>query len=134
MKITMMKAGYGDCFLIETKKNDGLPYNILVDGGTGDSYDGREKNRDYFFPYLRENKIDLMILTHIDDDHIKGIQRLFKDLLKKKHEQLRSKIMKVIYNSPYATALYLGRPYAKPQKEEQKMNNGNISASFLINL
>ena len=85
MKITMMKAGYGDCFLIETKKNDGLPYNILVDGGTGDSYDGREKNRDYFFPYLRENKIDLMILTHIDDDHIKGIQRLFKDLLKKKH-------------------------------------------------
>jgi ribonuclease BN (tRNA processing enzyme) len=134
MKITMMKAGYGDCFLIETKKNDGLPYNILVDGGTGDSYDGREKNRDYFFPYLRENKIDLMILTHIDDDHIKGIQRLFKDLLKKKHEQLRSKIMKVIYNSPYATALYLGRPYAKPQKEEQKMNNGNISASSAQNV
>lgn len=129
MKITMMKAGYGDCFLIETKKNNGLPYNILVDGGTGDSYDGIEKNRDYILPYLREHKINLTILTHIDDDHIKGIQRLFKDLLKKKHEELRLKIMKVIYNSPYATALYLGKPYVKPQKEEYKINNGNISAT-----
>lgn len=129
MKITMLKAGYGDCFLIETKNNKGIPYNIFVDGGTGDSYDGIEKNKDFILSYLKENKINLVVLTHIDDDHIKGIQRLFKDLLKNKHIILRQNIMKVIYNSPYATALYLKKTCVKPQKIEYKISNGNISAS-----
>lgn len=128
MKITMLKAGYGDCFLIETKNNNGIPYNILVDGGTGDSYDGIEKNKDFILSYLKENKINLIVLTHIDDDHIKGIQRLFKDLLKNKYNVLRQNIMKIIYNSPYATALYLEKAYTKPQKKEYKKSNGNISA------
>ncbi len=129
MKITMLKAGYGDCFLIETKNNNGIPYNILVDGGTGDSYNGIEKNKDFILSYLKENKINLIVLTHIDDDHIKGIQRLFTDLLKNKYNVLRQNIMKIIYNSPYATALYLKKEYKKPQKREYKKSSGNISAA-----
>lgn len=78
--------------------------------------------------YLKENKINLIVLTHIDDDHIKGVQRLFKDLLKNKYNVLRQNIMKVIYNSPYATALYFKKAYVKPQKKEYKISNGNISA------
>lgn len=129
MKITMMKAGYGDCFLIETKNSNGVPYNILVDGGTGDSYDGIEKNKNLILPYIKEYKINLMVLTHIDDDHIKGAQRLLKDLLKDKYKELRLNIIKIIYNSPYATALYLKKVYVKPQKKEHKIRNGNISAT-----
>lgn len=128
MKITMMKAGYGDCLLIEAKKNDGTPYNILVDGGTGNSYDIIEKNKNFLLPYLRENIMHLIVLTHIDDDHIKGIQRLFKNLFTKKYRELRHNIMRVIYNSPYATASYLKKPYMKPQKKECTPGNGNVSA------
>jgi len=128
MKITMMKAGYGDCLLIEAKKNDGTPYNILVDGGTGNSYNAIEKNKNFILSYLRNNMIHLLTLTHIDDDHIKGIQRLFKNLFTKKYQELRPNIMRVIYNSPYATASYLKKPYMKPQKKECTLGNGNISA------
>lgn len=127
MKITMMKAGYGDCFLIELIKNDGTSYNILVDGGTGNSYDVIEKNKNFILSYLRNNMIHLMVLTHIDDDHIKGIQRLLRSLFTKKYQNINQNIIKVIYNSPYATALYLNKPYTKPQKEDI-IRNGNISA------
>lgn len=129
MKITMMKAGYGDCFLIETKNNNGIPYNIMVDGGTRDSYDGIEKNKNLILSYLKKNKINLIVVTHIDDDHIKGIQRLFNDLLKSRYEELRLNIIKVMYNSPYATALYLKKNYEKPPKKEYEISNGNISAT-----
>lgn len=128
MKITMMKAGYGDCFLIEAKKNDGTSYNILVDGGTGNSYDVIEKNKKFILSYLRENIMHLIVLTHIDDDHIKGIQRLLRNLFTKKYYELKQNIIKVIYNSPYATSLYLNKPYMKPQKKECTTSNGNVSA------
>lgn len=128
MKITMMKAGYGDCFLIELTKDDKTSYNILVDGGTGNSYDVIEKNKNFILSYLRNNMIHLMVLTHIDDDHVKGIQRLLKNLFTKKYQDMKQNIIKVIYNSPYATALYLNKSYTKPQKEEDIIRNGNISA------
>ncbi len=75
VKITMLPAGAGDCLLIEFIEED---YRILVDGGYADTY--------HF--YLKEKllmlaghgkKINLLVITHIDADHIGGILAFLKE-------------------------------------------------------
>ena len=75
IKITMLPARAGDCLLIEFIKED---YRILIDGGYADTYD----------KYLRQKlvslaeqgkKINLMVITHIDADHIGGILAFLKE-------------------------------------------------------
>ena len=53
-------------------------YRVLIDGGYGDTYDK------YLKPYLTElgrtgERLNLIIATHIDRDHISGIKRFLKD-------------------------------------------------------
>lgn len=74
MKIKMMPAQYGDCFLINTNNE----FNILVDGGLKTTYNkwikplvSLEDKRETFF--------DLVIVTHIDCDHIGGIIAFLED-------------------------------------------------------
>jgi len=67
MKINFLPAFNGDCILITTDK-----FNILIDGGMSRTY----------YRILRDKleeleQIDLVILTHIDEDHIAGLIELF---------------------------------------------------------
>ncbi len=71
LKIYFVDVGQGDCTLIIT------PYGkrILIDGGEGnsDKYDYGEK---VVFPYLLDRgikRIDYMIASHADSDHIGGL-------------------------------------------------------------
>lgn len=95
MKINMLPASYGDCMLIELKKNNEDRFTILIDGGTVDSY--RKNIKVELENYLKnDRKIDLVILTHSDNDHISGMNYILKN------KNIVSKINRVIYNSPYA--------------------------------
>lgn len=74
LNIKVLKALNGDCVIISYGKDE--KHNILIDGGQGRvcfrqlrSYVENEKNAG--------NKIDLLILTHIDLDHIDGVLKLF---------------------------------------------------------
>ncbi|MBL4625871.1 MAG: MBL fold metallo-hydrolase [Flavobacteriales bacterium] len=86
MTIKFLKAFNGDSILIKYKENS-VVRNILIDGGIGSTY--FQKNKKGKIQYnelfeviesIRENgeKIDLLILTHVDDDHIGGILKWFK--------------------------------------------------------
>jgi beta-lactamase superfamily II metal-dependent hydrolase len=59
----------------------GKDYNILIDGGTASTFD---------YSLCKElkqiNSIDLLVLTHIDSDHIAGLIRFIKNSLFKKIE------------------------------------------------
>ena len=79
MKVVMFKAGHGDCFLLCLKKNDDTAFNILIDGGTAAAFDINIKNK--LFDFLQNNTLDLVIVTHSDNDHIMGILKLFRKLL-----------------------------------------------------
>jgi len=69
MKINFLPAFNGDCILITIDK-----FNILIDGGTKKTYSPILKNE------LKDiEKLDLVILTHIDADHIMGLIELFKN-------------------------------------------------------
>jgi beta-lactamase superfamily II metal-dependent hydrolase len=76
MKLTVFHAADGDCLLLTS--SDRPPRRLLVDGGRGGSY---ESNTRAFLGKLRDagEKIDVICVSHIDDDHITGILRLVED-------------------------------------------------------
>lgn len=86
MKIKFLKAFNGDAILI-TFKVKGNERNILIDGGMPATYVQKGKNGKPEYGELkttideiraRNEKIDLLILTHVDDDHIGGVLQWFE--------------------------------------------------------
>jgi beta-lactamase superfamily II metal-dependent hydrolase len=86
MEIKFLKAGSGDSILIQ---NEG--HNILIDGGN----DSRYLLKEVETIFKSKEKIDLLVITHHDDDHIKGIIDLLN--IEKFQENF---IEKIIFNSP----------------------------------
>lgn len=76
LKITFIDVGQGDCALIQTPGNK----TILVDCGILTfTYNSGQRT---IAPYLRRNgidKIDLLIITHLHNDHIGGINFLLEN-------------------------------------------------------
>lgn len=73
IEIWMTEAGIGDCILIRCGKSE-KKVNILIDSGQG---------KNVFDSVLRrilrnEEKVDLLILTHDDNDHVKGACNLLE--------------------------------------------------------
>ena len=74
MRIINLPALNGDCILVEFQTS----HYILIDGGYVDTYEN------YLLPTLKEiesrgGKLDVVVVTHIDGDHISGIIRLLED-------------------------------------------------------
>lgn len=99
--VEAIDAGHGDSILVRYYREDGnVPVMLLVDGGPSSA---RNTQRETYWPYMdrivpwlhevRENLenegrlgvrtgnpnviLDLVVCTHIDDDHIAGIDRLY---------------------------------------------------------
>lgn len=84
MKIKFLKAQNGDCTLIKYTDDSGVKRNIIIDAGLDASYFDPATN---IFGELKievddikgdNQNIDLLILTHIDNDHICGFLKLFE--------------------------------------------------------
>ncbi|MBC7232321.1 MAG: MBL fold metallo-hydrolase [Chloroflexi bacterium] len=78
LKLRIVQAEYGDCFILEFG-TPSQPRYILIDGGPASIYER----------YLREElqsiqvgggKLDLAILSHVDNDHAIGLLDLFAEL------------------------------------------------------
>ena len=82
VKIHMLPVGVGDFFWIRFGKDESLEHNILIDGGH-EKFSGIYEH--IFRLIASENQKALIILTHIDADHIQGaaqgIANLSCDLL-----------------------------------------------------
>ena len=93
LSINSLRAGVGDCFHIRYRTDRGFK-NILIDGGYTIAINYRNLKK-----YLQENIfkyneiLDLVVVTHIDDDHIRGIYEMVKDF------QAEKIIGKLWYNS-----------------------------------
>ncbi|MEO8209204.1 MAG: DNA internalization-related competence protein ComEC/Rec2 [bacterium] len=76
LRLTFLDVGQGDCAMIRTADNK----IILVDCGTMTlTYNSGERT---IAPYLLRNeigKIDLLIITHLHNDHIGGINYLLRN-------------------------------------------------------
>jgi competence protein ComEC len=76
LKIHFIDVGQGDCTLIITPAGK----KILVDGGGSDNYNIGKKT---LLPYLldrRITKLDYVIISHFDSDHVKGIITILEEL------------------------------------------------------
>ncbi|MED3891441.1 MBL fold metallo-hydrolase [Peribacillus frigoritolerans] len=77
IRVEMFPALEGDCMLISLG-NEQKRTHILIDGGFAVTYEN------YIKPRLKEiackgEHISLVVVTHIDTDHIEGILKLFKE-------------------------------------------------------
>jgi len=67
----VLQAMSGDSLLLSYIGNDNKEHNILVDGGKANTFQKSIKN-----VVKKINIIDYIFLTHIDNDHIGGINKL----------------------------------------------------------
>ena len=82
LKIHFVDVGQGDCTLIETPKGK----SILIDGGgsTSKTFDVGEST---LLPYLLDRgytKLDVIFISHFDQDHVGGIFTILEELKVKK--------------------------------------------------
>lgn len=74
MVIEMFPAENGDAFLVRLENGK----NIIVDTGYGETY--KKFIKDRLINLKNKNQcIDLLIITHIDEDHIEGAIEFFKE-------------------------------------------------------
>jgi beta-lactamase superfamily II metal-dependent hydrolase len=89
-ELNILPAYNGDSILIKTYVENNEEFIILVDGGTSSTFEYTLKKN------LNEiTKIDLLILSHIDSDHIGGLISFFKNSLIENIE-----IGEIWYNQP----------------------------------
>lgn len=73
-EFSVLHAYHGDCILIKTYDADGNEFVILIDGGTAQTFRYTLKEE-----LKTISHINLLILTHIDSDHIAGLINLFNN-------------------------------------------------------
>jgi len=106
VKIHILPANSGDCFLIEFNNDE----CIIIDMGFKDTY------YKYLKPLLislknKGKKISLLVITHIDKDHIGGMQEILTNIK-----------VGTLY-MPYST--YEGKQFYTQLEEYIKENNIN---------
>ena len=75
LSIKLVPAEYGDCIIVSIGKE--CQYNILIDGGLSKTYQKHIKSEIRHIKE-KEQKIDLIICTHMDNDHISGLIQVLK--------------------------------------------------------
>ncbi len=103
MKLTVFQATDGDCLLIEGQDET----QILVDGGRKGSF------MEHCYPTLAELhrdglKLDLVCVSHIDNDHISGVLSLTEQVVKWK-----------VYDFQHGTNPQFPRPSTYPDRPPQ---------------
>ena len=113
MKIKNLSKGQEDFFIITIEKEEMQEINILVDGGKSGSRCVKETIESGV------KKIDYIVLTHIDSDHIQGLLMLLK-----KYENYNDTI--IIYNK-FINGLI---SYRQAEKFEKLIEKKEIIVSY----
>lgn len=77
MKLHVVQAEYGDCLILEscTGKNS---TTVLIDDGPYQTFEKHLKPT--LQKLLIKGKLDLVVLSHIDNDHIIGLVDLLEEI------------------------------------------------------
>ena len=92
LKLIVVQAEFGDCLLLQSS-DGGNSISILIDGGPSQTY---EKNlKPTLDTVLPSKNLDLVILSHIDNDHVLGLLDLF-EAIKREKESGGRKCLKLV--------------------------------------
>ena len=83
MNLNVLQAAYGDCMILksgsqsESSRNNS--HHFLIDGGPASTYNAGLKEE---LQKIREKggRVDSLIVSHVDNDHINGLLKLMQDL------------------------------------------------------
>ena len=77
LKIEMLRAGHGDCLWIEYG-DPKAPRRVLIDGGANGTHKRAIRPKLLQLPE-KDRRFELLMVTHIDADHIAGVLDLLED-------------------------------------------------------
>jgi metal-dependent hydrolase (beta-lactamase superfamily II) len=126
--IRVLPASPGDCIVV-TYTHENRVKNIIIDGGIGETYYGELKD---VVKGIAERKefVDLLVITHVDYDHIEGICRWFED-----EEGDKSIVKKIWFNSGTIMKQYFeGIPDSSREIQLVDVDNTKKSISQGISL
>ena len=78
-RIKVVQAAHGDCLILEYGIQEDRKY-ILIDGGPSRVYD-RHLKAELLGVRDAGGKINIAVLSHVDDDHVNGLLDLFHELV-----------------------------------------------------
>lgn len=91
MRLTVFQSAEGDCLLVESA--DGA--RMLVDGGMAGTY------RTHVAPTLEQfEQLEVVCVSHIDEDHISGVLALMDDMLKWRVHEIHVKAGDTKHRAP----------------------------------
>jgi hypothetical protein len=93
MKMTVFPSDKGDCFLVTSA--DGK--NLLVDGGMRRSYSQYAADR-----ISELDRLDVICVSHIDQDHISGVLQLMDDMLDWRVHDYQIEAGNAEHNEPFS--------------------------------
>jgi beta-lactamase superfamily II metal-dependent hydrolase len=98
MKLHVVQAEYGDCLLLETETSKKMT-TVLIDGGPYQTFEKHLKPSIQKLPI--NGKLDLVVLSHIDNDHIIGLVDLLEEIKDQREQGTKElvKISKLWHNS-----------------------------------
>lgn len=128
MYIKLLQANNGDAIHLRSKDETNNYRNILIDGGTRDTYTYKNhKNKiqngtlKQLIEQIRTQKenIDLLIMTHVDDDHIGGILKWFEQ-----DDHAKDLVKNVWFNSGRLISEYFQQKEIKENLLDFRNDNG----------
>ena len=126
LRIYFIDVGQGDSTLILTPQNK----RILIDGGGSENY---EVGKNTLMPYLLDRKIkklDYVIISHFDQDHVGGIIEILDDI--KVDKIIISKQFEI--TEQYKKLLDLAKDNNIKILQVKKGNKLNIEKDFYIDI
>jgi beta-lactamase superfamily II metal-dependent hydrolase len=129
LTINALLAGNGDCLLINYNSQEHGTVNILIDGGNGKALYQDHLQKVVEEIIKGEQLINLVIITHLDQDHIKGIIYLTRDIQDAQSSIKKESIGQYWFNSAFSEKVYRKAPEqfdisAKEMKElEEFLHN-----------
>ena len=116
IKFEFFEAGQGDSILVSTNET-----NILIDGGADKLYTRKLKK-------LKDklSKLDLVVLTHLDNDHIIGLRDLLDyDIKNIKKKDTYIPLIKEVWFNAFKDSSNMGDAKFKDLSKRTKMNIKN---------
>ncbi len=104
MQVKFLKAGKGDAILVKS-----IGKNMLIDGGDDTTYLFKELDG----IFNNNECIDILVITHHDSDHIKGIIDFLVELKNNRFGEPKDFVKQVYFNSP---RIIKGKPIPKESK------------------
>ncbi len=105
LSLHVIQAEFGDCFILELK-SENQSTTILIDGGPSQTFQNHLK------PTLQKldlnGNIDLMVLSHIDNDHIIGLIDLLSEIKNQREKGIKELVnIRRIWHNTFKNLLQL---------------------------